>query len=550
VATLDELVVRIDASTELLRRELKKGEQGVDKFRRTNDRHLNRINQRYSALGSTIKRAMAGFVAALSVRALTQFARSAIAAGDNIAKASATAGIAAENLQELRFAFSQLAGTTDKEVDESIRRFNRRLGLAIQGMGEAKATFELMGVGFRDGSDNIRQTDDVLNEVLGKLAAIESDSVRAARASQVFGEDAGPRLAAALGQGIDAMQALRDEVPGVISNENVKIAEQLTDQFDVMARTVGGRLTNSFIEAAAKLGDLLGLIELDPETQKLLQIRDQRQLISNLETADALGSLGGNIILLERAREQLAAYQRELRAIQLVTPFGERATRNRAAGGGSGDARANQLAAFGDFSGNFMSEMGALEAEETARLKARQDAHIEMVNRLFDELDLKTEESTEKLTGKWETIGQSMNFSIRNAMSNAFLGIEQDFGDTIRRMIADWVAQQALIGIASSFTGGGGFANFMQGVAGARAHGGPVSGGRSYLVGERGPEIFTPNMSGQIAANGSGGGVSIVNQIDARGADPSTMSRLQVALDQRDRQLIAQVADMRSRGQI
>jgi hypothetical protein len=38
-------------------------------------------------------------------------------------------------------------------------------------------------------------------------------------------------------------------------------------------------------------------------------------------------------------------------------------------------------------------------------------------------------------------------------------------------------------------------------LAGARAGGGPVVGGRDYLVGEKGPEVFTPNMSGSIIAN-------------------------------------------------
>ncbi len=40
-------------------------------------------------------------------------------------------------------------------------------------------------------------------------------------------------------------------------------------------------------------------------------------------------------------------------------------------------------------------------------------------------------------------------------------------------------------------------------VAGARAMGGSVGAGLSYLVGERGPEIFSPGASGQISTNGT-----------------------------------------------
>lgn len=42
-------------------------------------------------------------------------------------------------------------------------------------------------------------------------------------------------------------------------------------------------------------------------------------------------------------------------------------------------------------------------------------------------------------------------------------------------------------------------------VAGARAAGGPVSAGKTYLVGEKGPELFTAGASGHITPNGSGG---------------------------------------------
>lgn len=50
-------------------------------------------------------------------------------------------------------------------------------------------------------------------------------------------------------------------------------------------------------------------------------------------------------------------------------------------------------------------------------------------------------------------------------------------------------------------------------LAGARQFGGPVTSGKSYLVGERGPEIFTPNGSGSITSNKDsfGGGINNFN---------------------------------------
>lgn len=61
-------------------------------------------------------------------------------------------------------------------------------------------------------------------------------------------------------------------------------------------------------------------------------------------------------------------------------------------------------------------------------------------------------------------------------------------------------------GIAGGLTGTTGLAQNAWGwINGARASGGPVKGGGTYLVGERGPELFTAGMSGSIIANGAKG---------------------------------------------
>ena len=43
-------------------------------------------------------------------------------------------------------------------------------------------------------------------------------------------------------------------------------------------------------------------------------------------------------------------------------------------------------------------------------------------------------------------------------------------------------------------------------------------GGRSYVVGEKGPELFTPGRTGSVAPAGSFGGANIVVNVDASGS--------------------------------
>jgi len=119
--------------------------------------------------------------------------------------------------------------------------------------------------------------------------------------------------------------------------------------------------------------------------------------------------------------------------------------------------------------------------------------------------------------------------SVESAMTGAFKGMEDALVDFVTKgeinfasfansIISDMVriaVQQAIIGpLLGSATG----APFTAAaISGARALGGPVSGGQPYLVGERGPEIFTPPTGGgSIEPNsGQGGGnVRIINVVD------------------------------------
>ena len=61
-------------------------------------------------------------------------------------------------------------------------------------------------------------------------------------------------------------------------------------------------------------------------------------------------------------------------------------------------------------------------------------------------------------------------------------------------------------------------------VAGARANGGPVMAGGSYVVGERGPELFTPSSSGNITPNHAMGGGSTIT-VNVNGGDPNSIVR-------------------------
>jgi tape measure domain-containing protein len=126
--------------------------------------------------------------------------------------------------------------------------------------------------------------------------------------------------------------------------------------------------------------------------------------------------------------------------------------------------------------------------------------------------------------------------STQQALADAFKSI----GDAFINMAAEIIAKQmtliilqtilnALSGGGSALgtanknlTGTGALKTPIQGLAiGGRAAGGPVTGGKPYIVGERGPELFLPGKGGNVMSNNdlrsamgsgsAGGGAPVLN---------------------------------------
>jgi hypothetical protein len=144
--------------------------------------------------------------------------------------------------------------------------------------------------------------------------------------------------------------------------------------------------------------------------------------------------------------------------------------------------------------------------------------------------------------GKAAVEGLLMGKSWKNIMDSLLV--------TILQLIVKMTLLKSLQQSSAGSTGVGGFLEgILSGFAGGKAGGGSVSGGMSYLVGERGPELFTPGSSGAITPNGAFGGGGGDTYIDARGADASVeqrIMRLLPIIEERAAQKGAAIAQQRS----
>ena len=127
--------------------------------------------------------------------------------------------------------------------------------------------------------------------------------------------------------------------------------------------------------------------------------------------------------------------------------------------------------------------------------------------------------------------------SLARAMAGAASASKLSLGDLAKAAVS---ASESLAGGSMSSVGsaagglgaalGSALGSVLSGVfGGARADGGAVSAGSAYLVGERGPELFRPGVSGQIDSGPSGAPAITLNISGASAPAAFVRSEAQIA---------------------
>lgn len=154
---------------------------------------------------------------------------------------------------------------------------------------------------------------------------------------------------------------------------------------------------------------------------------------------------------------------------------------------------------------------------------------------LFDGLAGLAESAGGKQSAAYRTLfAISKSFQIAESLINLHAAVMKAMNDPTAVTPAQKFANMAAV--ASQ---GASVLNQLKSVtiSGARANGGYVGGGRTYLVGEKGPELFTPGASGQITSNsnlnkalgGSSNKTVVINQTNNFGdgdSDPALAEKI------------------------
>lgn len=242
----DALVVRVAADIRSLQAGLRQAAREADIAGSSMQKSLG---DRAKAIEGALQ-SMAARAAAASL-AMGYMAKRALDAADGIKDTASALNIGTEALQEFRYAATQNGVSVD-QMDSALMRLNKEVGEAITAGGDAAKTFKKLGVDLYDATGKVRSTEAVLADVSEAVKGMGSAQEKAAVLAQLFGREAGPRLAEMLSQGsagLDAMRQSARDAGAVIQSDLIDKGAEAADKLESLSAVLQAKFTTAVISS-------------------------------------------------------------------------------------------------------------------------------------------------------------------------------------------------------------------------------------------------------------------------------------------------------------
>jgi len=436
-----------------------------------------------------------------------------------IAPIAAGAGV---SIDELNAAISAVTAT-GVPVESTFAGLRQVIASIQKPTGEASKVAEKLGIDFSAAAIKSKGLSGVLEEIVAKGGA-SSDNL-----SKLFGS-------------VEALTAIQP----LLNDELVKFNEALDNQANSQGRaardafkatnTIQGqlkRLSSAFTNLVAD-GSEFGIVIR--ETLKITAVTVEalglavkatfapfRALFAFIgEISNAvIGEFGGEAIDIVIAFEKAWIFVKNAinENIKTITELGKKAGQ---VVGKIVRAVFDAFRKIQEFVENNKVLSFLLGQVQKIMPKVEIDVEGDDLKDLKKDLDDATD-GANKLSDAFKKVGDNIATGVSDALHDAVMQTKS-LGDAARSILQGIASDLLRLGI-NTFLGStfGGIFKSLPSFGGKKAAGGSVSANRSFLVGEKGPEMFVPSRSGTIIPNnkmgGSGGTTNIVVNVDASGSN-------------------------------
>ena len=463
--------------------------------------------------------------------AFAKFAADGVKAFQELAlgaeKFATSTGLAVEDASRYMEVAGDLAIPVDA-VEGAIGRLNKTIGADPDKVRDLGVDLVYLA----DGSLDVNAT--FLNTI-ERIKGIKDPAEKAKVAAQLLGKG-WQSMSTLIEMGADDLSTALGNVSDskVIDPKELEKAKKFRDTMDKLKDTVEDlslELGESLVPALEDIGELLdlfkdfsGVIEQIPGAAWL---RDHFGYFPSIQLAkdvfnglgDAIGFVGGLFsdeapkveVFAEEmtaAREDTEDFKDAIKKARLdaILPF-------TTAVDGMSTALMDADTAWKNLT-NSLSEEVALDEAKTKLAELEAAAKLAFGSGAQADID-----AYEQQAADFVTMLSAISGSMDNISSKEILIRYKTRGPAAALELANYLARGAEYGGLSEYD-----ALTLAGISGTRASGGPVMGGGTYLVGERGPELFTPSSSGNITPNHAMGGGSTIT-VNVNGGDPDAVVR-------------------------
>lgn len=245
-----------------------------------------------NAMGSLDAQSLAlagGFAAVAAAivkaeKAMISMTKESAAFADNIITLSMQTGQSTQQLQEFAYA-SELIDVSVDTLQGSLTKLTNNMQDTMNGTGNAKASFEALGVSVTNADGSMRSANDVFYETIDALGKVKNETERDAMSMDIFGRSA-QDLNPLIIQGSKTLKAYADEAHNmgyVLDDEALSALGAVDDAYQRLQKTQEGVKNQLAAEFAPYLEEFYG-----DATQG---VKDLGKAIKDSGIVDAFGML-------------------------------------------------------------------------------------------------------------------------------------------------------------------------------------------------------------------------------------------------------------------
>ena len=216
--------------------------------------------------------------------AMISMTKESAAFADNIITLSMQTGQSTQQLQEFAYA-SELIDVSVDTLQGSLTKLTNNMQDTMNGTGNAKASFEALGVSVTNADGSMRSANDVFYETIDALGQVKNETERDAMAMDIFGRSA-QDLNPLIIQGSKTLKAYADEAHNmgyVLDDEALSALGAVDDAYQRLQKTQEGVKNQLAVEFAPYLEEFYG----DVTTM----VKDGGKAIKDSGIVDAFGML-------------------------------------------------------------------------------------------------------------------------------------------------------------------------------------------------------------------------------------------------------------------